>query len=55
MSEVKYIRKIKNCKHELVFSNFCGAYICAKCDAHFVDHKGTIMMTKCFCGWRRLT
>ena len=32
------------CKHEYIFSDYCGAKVCYGCD----DHEG---LARCYCGW----
>jgi len=49
MSEKEF--KMTKCEHNLSWSDYCGAYVCSKCDAHFQDKDGTIRFAKCFCGW----
>jgi hypothetical protein len=39
------------CKeHSLSWSKYCGAYVCSKCGAHFVQ-KGGQQLARCFCGY----
>lgn len=37
--------KVKcSCGGDFVFSRYCGAYVCERCD----NHKG---LARCYCGW----
>jgi len=45
------VYKYRECKHEFVFSKYCGCYVCVRCRMHSVDSKGMRILERCFCGW----
>jgi hypothetical protein len=44
-------RKMKSCKHDFVWNDYCGAYVCVECDQHASDPEGRQLFSQCFCGW----
>jgi len=44
-------RKYRRCRHEYVFNNYCGAYVCVRCGVHASDPDGKYTLERCFCGW----
>jgi hypothetical protein len=34
------VYKYRECKHEFVFSKYCGCYVCVKCGMHSTDSEG---------------
>ncbi|MCL7384446.1 MAG: hypothetical protein LZ174_09185 [Thaumarchaeota archaeon] len=45
--------KYKECRHEFVFSKYCGCYVCVRCGMHSTDSEEMGTLERCFCGWRR--
>jgi len=48
---IKEVIKLKVCKHEFEWNDYCGAYVCVKCGQHSNDSKGRMLLDRCFCGW----
>jgi len=45
------VAEMTECEHDLQWSDYCGAYVCSKCSAHFQDKNGKMPFARCFCGW----
>ena len=46
--------KCDKCGGDLVWSDYCGCYVCSKCGQHVhCDNEGNIIqhLVCCFCGW----